>query len=1077
MTTAPVAQTLSPPSCTVIIPAKDRLDLLKPCVESVLNSPYDGVLEVLIVDNGSTDAAALSFLEDIQNDERVAVIRWDKPFNFSEINNMAARKASGDVLCFLNNDTKVKTPFWLTTLATLAARDDVGTVGPLLLFGDDTVQHAGLALDRDLVAGHKALTAPLTELEQRYDLDRSYSVDAITAACMFTRKALFLDHGGFDEQYLALAFNDVDYCLRLREAGYTSLILPAAQLYHYAASTRSTDRQLERESVRRREQDVMLERWQHWIALCVFDREPGWAERSDDDTATPSTLPQREPLVPPSVVEALKQQRALNSETHPSNYDSLTLEYKALEAHALNLQEALDLTLNSTSWRVTGPLRRILSVLRGVKQRAGLALVSTEWGRKLYSLKDKTLKPASSQAIVDVERLKLLHSETAKKGLAEFLASNETIVLPDAEQPQVSIVLVLFNQAPLTLLCLRSLVEHTDVSAEIIVVDNNSTDDSAAMMAKVAGAKLITNTDNVGFVHAVNQGAEIAQGKYILLLNNDALLQPGSLRAALDVFATEDKVGAVGGRIRLLDDTLQEAGSIIWQDGTCLGYGRGADPQAPEFMFRRDVDYCSGAFLMIPRGLFNELNGFDTDYAPAYYEESDFCVRLMKAGYRIIYEPDADIVHYEFASSGGYAGASKLQQEHRQILCEKHHDFLSSQYAPQPENILKARSRPRGPRVLVLDDRVPHASLGAGYPRCREVLHDMSALGLQITLYPLSFPSDDWSETYRTLPPDIEVMLDWGLDRLADFLTQRRGFYDYIMISRNHNMERFNKVVQADRSLIDQAVVIYDSEALTAPREALALRLAGQPVSVEQEQKMIAAEVELARDANRIVTVSEAEADTYRQAGFNNVMVLGHKAAAAPTPRRFADRIDFLFVGALRDDNSPNVDSLIWFCDRIFPRIRQLLDDNVSLTVIGDSSAPSIRRLATPKVRFMGRQDSIEMFYDRARVFIAPTRFAAGIPHKIHEAAAHGIPVVATGLLTRQLGWTHGEELLSADAEHDFADQCVKLYSDPALWQSVRENALAALERDCSPQTFNDRLKEMFDLGEGLREGQREGQR
>lgn len=153
MTTAPVAQTLSPPSCTVIIPTKDRLDLLKPCVESVLNSPYDGALEVLIVDNGSTDAAALSFLEDIQNDERVAVIRWDKPFNFSEINNMAARKARGDVLCFLNNDTEVKAPFWLTTLATLAARDDVGTAGPLLLFGDDTVQHAGLALDRDLVAG------------------------------------------------------------------------------------------------------------------------------------------------------------------------------------------------------------------------------------------------------------------------------------------------------------------------------------------------------------------------------------------------------------------------------------------------------------------------------------------------------------------------------------------------------------------------------------------------------------------------------------------------------------------------------------------------------------------------------------------------------------------------------------------------------------------------------------------------------------------------------------------------------------------------------------------------------------
>lgn len=1050
------------PSCTVIIPTRDRRDLLQPCVESVLRTSFSGGLEVIIVDNASTDTDALQYLADVQADDRVTVIHWDRAFNFSEINNMAAQHARGDVLCFLNNDVEVKTPQWLEILAPVANMDDVGAVGALLLYADNTVQHAGVALDKNRVAAHIAHTRSLQQLEHDYRLDCWYGVEAVTAACLLTRRQLFLDAGGFDEKDLAVSFNDVDYCLRLRDFGYPSVILPSVQLYHYESMTRKSDDLPENRRRAQKERQVMLDRWHKWLDQASFNAEPDWRRAS---SGTHKQIPLAEQIA--AIKNSLDRSRpvsagmpanAVNDELH-----LLQMKYYALEAHARALEKELAIVYTSRSWLVTAPARRILSALRQLKQNAGKALVSTAIGRRLYSLRSASrIHVAAQSPAADPDAVKKHYADSARQQFDDFLAAGKPLVLPRSAQPEVSILLVLFNQAHLTLLCLKSLVEHCDIDAEVIIVDNNSTDKSAELMSLVKGAELIKNTTNAGFVHAVNQGAAVATGKHLLLLNNDALLLPGSLRAALNVFDSEQNVGAVGGKITLLDQTLQEAGSIIWQDGSCLGYGRGQNPRQPEFMFRREVDYCSGAFLMTPRALFNALGGFDTDYAPAYYEESDYCIRLKKAGYRIVYEPDAAIIHYEFASSGGFAGANKLQQEHRKILCAKHPEFLAAQYPYAPENVLKARSSSRHARVLVIDDRVPHTSLGTGYPRCREILHELSAFGLQVTLYPLCTPDDDWHATYQSLPADTEVMLDHGKDGLAEFLRQRRGFYHYIMISRSHNMEWFNFVIARDPTLTEGARIIYDAEALVAPREAARLRLNGQNIPVLLERKMVNAELELARNADCVIAVSQSEAEVYRKAAFSNLAVLAHKTQLNPTPKTFAERKDLLFVGALRDDNSPNVDSLIWFCNEIWPIVKQALGHNIQLFVAGENTAPLLRKLSAQGVQFLGRQQDIRPLYDRCRVFVAPTRFAAGIPHKVHEAASCGIPVVATPLLAQQLSWGHGEQLLAAESAAGFAECCVELYTTESTWQSVRNSALAALAHDCSPQVFRDTIRSLF---------------
>jgi len=206
------------PSCSVIIPTRNQFKLLKTCVEGVRSSNYSNTLEIIIVDNDSTDKKTLSYLSSLAADPRIKVIRWQEPFNFSRINNMAAREATGEVLCFLNNDIEVLSPDWLEKMALAASDPEVGVVGALLFYPDGKIQHAGVALDQDSVAlhiGHHMDKACL----DKFQLRRLYEVDGVTAACMVTKAKLFRELNGFNEEDLKISFNDVDYFLRPKEFG------------------------------------------------------------------------------------------------------------------------------------------------------------------------------------------------------------------------------------------------------------------------------------------------------------------------------------------------------------------------------------------------------------------------------------------------------------------------------------------------------------------------------------------------------------------------------------------------------------------------------------------------------------------------------------------------------------------------------------------------------------------------------------------------------------------------------------------------------------------------------------------
>jgi GT2 family glycosyltransferase len=270
---------------------------------------------------------------------------------------------------------------------------------------------------------------------------------------------------------------------------------------------------------------------------------------------------------------------------------------------------------------------------------------------------------------------------------------------------------VSYNNPHLLFLNLLSIREHADVAYEVVVVDNNSDSKTQSLLSRTQVARIARNQTNRGFPSACMQGVAISRGSYLCLLNNDALIEAKCFSSALRNFVADESTGAVGGKVIQPCGKLEEAGSILWCDGTTNGYGAGDDPNQLWYSFRRPVDYCSGAFLMTPRKLFNDLGGFDEVFSPGYYEDTDYCSRLWSRGYKVIYEPLCVIRHFGNASSADKGEALKHVIRNHELFYKRWKDKLAFHFEPRSENTHAAAVSASDDRMrtLAIFSKVPHA--------------------------------------------------------------------------------------------------------------------------------------------------------------------------------------------------------------------------------------------------------------------------------------------------------------------------------------------------------------------------------
>lgn len=249
------------PKVSLIIPTKNGLQLLRRCLDSILSKTAYNNYEVVVIDNGSDDPETLAYFREIDGNKNVSVVRDDRPFNYSALNNRAISNVDGEYVALLNNDLEVITPEWLGEMLSLASRDGIGAVGATLWYPDDSLQHGGVITGLGGVAGHSHKGLPRGGLGYFCRARLTQGLSAVTAACLLVKRSIYLEVGGLNEADLQVAFNDVDFCLKVRAAGYQNVWTPFAELYHHESATRGFEDTPEKQARFSREIEYMKRTW------------------------------------------------------------------------------------------------------------------------------------------------------------------------------------------------------------------------------------------------------------------------------------------------------------------------------------------------------------------------------------------------------------------------------------------------------------------------------------------------------------------------------------------------------------------------------------------------------------------------------------------------------------------------------------------------------------------------------------------------------------------------------------------------------------------------------------------------
>ncbi|RBM06010.1 glycosyltransferase [Novacetimonas cocois] len=632
--------------------------------------------------------------------------------------------------------------------------------------------------------------------------------------------------------------------------------------------------------------------------------------------------------------------------------------------------------------------------------------------------------------------------------------------------PDLSVVMVVHDQFAFTMTVLASLRATYPGAIQLILVDGASTDETTRIEDHVMGIEVLQLPENSGFLIGSNLGLDKVAAPYVLFLNNDVELMPGAIDAALRRLRLEERTGAVGAKLVRTTGVLQEAGSIIWNDGTTSGYLRDASPHLPEANFVRSVDFCSGAFLMLRTEIVKEIGGFDPLFSPAYYEETDLCVQIRERGYDIVYDPDVVILHYEFGS-GNQGNIDAVIGRNIGKFFHKNREYVATRYEKTGQNLIRARSsRREQKRVLFIEDYLPQPHIGAGFPRSNDIVHAMvDGLGLHVTVYPIFPPRSAPMERYRDFPDRAEIIWDRGLGELEAFLRARSGYYDVIWIGRIHNAARLRPVINACQPDLTGCRIILDTEAIATLRQHGRMRIM-EEADIPAQADMLRHEFHATDFVDRFVAVRKMEADLISSITRQDVFVLGHMKTPRPGGLSFTERRHFLFVGAIQNLESPNWDALAWLNDHVVPYLDNFLPTDIRIRVAGylGTDIDLSRILTHPRFELLGAVSDLASLYETHRVFIAPSRFAAGIPYKLHEAAAHGLPIVATDLLSEQVGWEAGSDLACVPQTQPmaFAGEMHRIYTDEKSWTRLRRNALHRIFLENRPDDYKNRILEIL---------------
>jgi GT2 family glycosyltransferase len=612
------------------------------------------------------------------------------------------------------------------------------------------------------------------------------------------------------------------------------------------------------------------------------------------------------------------------------------------------------------------------------------------------------------------------------------------------EQPKVSIILPVFNHYRMTINCLRSISKHTThLDYEVILADDGSSDLTTTISERVSGLVLCRSESNVGFLRNCNGGAEAARGEYLVFLNNDTAVTEGWLDHLIDELDRIPETGVVGPKLVYGDGQLQEAGGIIWRDGSGWNFGRLDDRDKPAYNYRKTVDYVSGACLVIRGRLWRELGGFDERYVPAYYEDTDLCFAVRELGYDVVYQPKSEVFHFEGVSNGTdlATGIKRYQEVNLGKFTQKWEQVLIRDHFENGDKVFLARDRSRHQRsILVIDHYVPSFDKDAGSRSTMMYLRHMVDMGYNVKFIGANFfPHQPYTQALQDL--GIEVLHGEYMARHIDqWLQEHAQYFSAIYLHRPHVAEQFlpmltrmeprPKIIYFGHDLhyirTSREAELYDSEELRRDAE-----------SWKKREYAVFGQV----DQIYYPSQSEVEAIHAERPGLSvRAIPLYLVDDVEARHDDLSIREDMMFVGGF--NHPPNVDGVQWLVREILPLVRERAPE-IKLHIVGSNPPDAVLNLAADGVLVHGYVSDEVLFelYQSVKVAAVSLRYGAGVKGKVIEALQWGLPVVTTTVGAE--GLPEAKDVMAVeDTPESFAEAVLMVLED-------RPQALQKLEQ-CS---------------------------
>lgn len=680
------------------------------------------------------------------------------------------------------------------------------------------------------------------------------------------------------------------------------------------------------------------------------------------------------------------------------------------------------------------------------------------------------IRTTSSNYVSNFKRfLKEKNYLKSKRGYFEPLPSNLSSPL------QVSIIIPCFNKFEYTRNCINSIARNTetDISYEIIVIDDKSSDKTSKIENFYTNIKVIRNNENKGFLRNVNHGARLAQGEFLLLLNNDTIVLKEWLASMLEVFDNFKNIGAVGSKLIFPNGMLQEAGGYITQDQHFGNYGKFNSIFDQRYNYIREVDYVSGACLLIKRDLWNELDGFDESYLPAYFEDTDLCMRIRKKGYRVMYTPLSNIIHFESISYKSNKSTNKEHQlsKNKSIFINRWLEEIDKTHLPLKQGKAFNYERLNNcPTILYIDEEPPN-DYACGSKLSKLYVELLVEMGYIVKYLPMNI--NPYNEKYimglsikgieccafETKKGNYASIKAENSTGFESWMKSRAHCFDYYLLSR----PRSKKYIEVIKKYDPGARFFYHPADLHFLRNQRKSDICNSEYSLSQkvldkaQTKTKEKELYMLRNAEAVLHVS-----TYENRYLNNNYSINNGIII---PCLFFEKDnnllkhsnpkELMFVGS---QHEASTDAINWFIKEIFPLITKHYPETI-INIIGKCGQKIIPS-QNIKVHNCVSDTELEKYY-KSCISVIPLRYGAGVKGKVLEAMHYHTPFVSTRIGLEGIQGIEDAKK-AANTPVEFANEICCLLKNPRHQDTEVEHCHKIIQQHYTKEAAKKSLESIF---------------